>query len=100
MDAEYVFQTPGSFLTEAQQKTAKAAGRQKPWGTIHALLCARDAVNTPFTVINADDYYGRAAFETLGTYLAGIGNDGTEHAVVGYVLGNTMSKSGTVSRGV
>jgi choline kinase len=100
MDAEYVFQTPDALLNEAQQKTALTAGRKKPWGTVHALLCARDAVATPFTVINADDYYGRTAFETLGAYLAEIGSDSTEHAMVGYVLGNTMSKSGTVSRGV
>ena len=62
-------------------------------------LC-RKAINAPFAVINSDDYYGRQAFEVLGNYLSSINNDCTEHAMVGYVLGNTMSRSGSVSRGV
>ncbi|MFA6936927.1 MAG: hypothetical protein WCQ67_01710 [Treponema sp.] len=97
-DAEYVFQTPDALLTKEEVKTA--AERTKPWGTIHAVLCAEDKLGTPFCVINSDDYYGRDAFVTLGKYLSGIKNDSTEHAMVGYVLGNTMSKSGSVSRGV
>jgi choline kinase len=97
-DAEYVFQSPEQLLTASQIKASRE--RKKPWGTVHALLCAKDAVNTPFTVINADDYYGRAAFETLSAYLSSIKNDSAEHAMVGYVLKQTMSKSGTVSRGV
>ncbi|MDR2510088.1 MAG: hypothetical protein LBC77_05545 [Spirochaetaceae bacterium] len=97
-DARYVFQSRESLLTGAQIEASK--NRAKPWGTIHALLCAKDAVKTPFTVINADDYYGRAAFETLGNYLSGLDGGSTEHAMVGYVLGNTLSKTGTVSRGV
>lgn len=98
IDASYVFQSRERFLSGAQQ--AAAAGRTKPWGTIHALLCAKDAVKTPFTVINADDYYGRSAFQTLGGYLSTLANDETAHAMVGYVLKATMSRSGTVSRGV
>ncbi len=97
-DAQYVFQTPDALLTAEEQKTA--AQRTKPWGTIHAVLCAKQAINEPFAVINADDYYGREAFETLGKYLSTISNDSTEHAMVGYVLGNTMSRNGSVSRGV
>jgi len=97
-DASYVFQTHESFLTEAQVKAS--AGRIKPWGTVHAVLCARDVIQSPFAVINSDDYYGRDAIRTLGGYLSGIGNDSTEHAMVGYVLGNTLSRSGSVSRGV
>ncbi|MDR2535029.1 MAG: hypothetical protein LBD29_03245 [Treponema sp.] len=97
-DASYVFQRYEEFLNPSQ--IADSKNRKKPWGTIHALLCAKTAVKTPFGVINADDYYGRAAFETLGTHLAGIANDSVEHAMVGYVLGNTMSKSGAVSRGI
>ena len=97
-DASYVFQTHDALLTPEQ--IAVSTERTKPWGTIHAVLCARDAIKAPFAVINADDYYGRQAFETLGGYLAGINNDCTEHAMVGYVLGNTMSRSGSVSRGV
>ncbi len=97
-NAEYVFQTPDALLTSDELK--KAADRTKPWGTIHAVLCARDAVKEPFAVINADDYYGRNAFETMGKYLSSISEDSTEHAMVGYVLKNTMSRNGSVSRGV
>lgn len=97
-DAEYVFQTPDALLTEEEQK--KSASRTKPWGTIHAVLCAEEKINAPFAVINSDDYYGRDAFNTLGKYLDSLSADSTEHAMVGYVLGNTMSKSGSVSRGV
>lgn len=99
-DAEYVFQTPEALLTEEEIAVAKNNGRQKPWGTIHAVLCAKQAIHEPFAVINADDYYGRNAFETLGKYLSSIENDSTEHAIVGYTLGKTMSRNGSVSRGV
>jgi choline kinase len=97
-DASYVFQTPEAFLTDAQAAAAK--DRKKPWGTIHALLCAKHAVKAPFTVINADDYYGRAAFKAMGAYLSGLDAASTEHAMVGYTLKHTMSTVGTVSRGV
>ena len=97
-DAEYVFQTKDALLDE--QEIARAADRTKPWGTIHAVLCAEKAINSPFAVINSDDYYGRDAFKTLGEYLSNIDPHSPEHAMVGYVLGNTMSKSGSVSRGV
>ncbi len=97
-DAEYVFQNHDSLLTPQQIKDSE--GRTKPWGTTHAVLCAESAIKTPFAVINSDDYYGRQAFEVLGRYLSSIGNDCTDHAMVGYVLGNTMSRSGSVSRGV
>ena len=98
MDATYVFQSKNALLTEEQIKLSKE--RTKPWGTIHAVLCAREAVNEPFAVINADDYYGREAFSILGKHLSGIENDSVEHAMVGYVLENTMSLSGTVSRAI
>ena len=97
-DAEYVFQNHDSLLSEEQKRLSE--NRAKPWGTAHAVLCAEQALKTPFAVINSDDYYGREAFETLGKYLSGIENDSTEHAMVGYILGNTMSKNGSVSRGV
>ena len=98
MDAEYVFQSHESLLTAEQIKLS--AGRSKPWGTAHAVLCAEKAVHEPFAVINSDDYYGRNAFETLGKHLSSINNDSTEHAMVGYVLEKTMSRNGSVSRGV
>lgn len=97
-DASYVFQSRESLLS--QEEIAKTAERKKPWGTIHAVLCAEEKINAPFAVINSDDYYGREAFATLGNYLSGISNDSTEHAMVGYVLDKTMSKNGSVSRGV
>lgn len=97
-DATYVFQTHDSLLTDEEKRLS--VNRKKPWGTVHAVLCAEDAIASPFAVVNADDYYGRSAFKTIGTYLSGIANDSTAHAMVGYVLGNTMSKSGSVSRGI
>ena len=97
-NAEYVFQTPDALLTEEEKKLS--AERTKPWGTIHAVLCAKQALNEPFAVINADDYYGRSAFETMGKYLSSIENTSTDHAMIGYILGNTMSRNGSVSRGV
>jgi NDP-sugar pyrophosphorylase family protein len=77
---------------------ALSGGRTKPWGTAHALLCAEDQIDAPFTVINADDFYGREAFEAMGNYLASpeIG----EGAIVPYDLEKTLSPQGTVTRGV
>ena len=98
MDAEYVFQSHESLLTEEQRRLS--AARTKPWGTAHAVLCAEKQIHEPFAVINSDDYYGRSAFETLGRHLAALNNDSTEHAMVGYVLDKTMSRNGSVSRGV
>ncbi len=98
VDASYVFQSHESLLDSKQIELSKE--RTKPWGTVHALLCSEEAVNTPFTVINADDYYGREAFEILGKYLSSLKNDDTSHAMVGYLLKNTMSPMGTVSRGL
>ncbi|MGN1164003.1 MAG: hypothetical protein ACI4S4_04250, partial [Candidatus Ornithospirochaeta sp.] len=98
MDAEYVFQGKDSLLTP--EEIALAKDRQKPWGTIHAVLCSKDAVKTPFAVINSDDYYGRSAYQTMGKYLSGLENSDTTHAMVGFVLENTMSPSGSVTRAI
>lgn len=100
IDAEYVFQSPEALLTADEYALSQTAGRKKPWGTLHAVLCAKKALKTPYAVINADDYYGRSAFETLGKYLSSIDNNCTEHAMVGYILGKTMSRNGSVSRGI
>ncbi|NVP24269.1 nucleotidyltransferase family protein [Treponema phagedenis] len=97
-NAQYVFQSLDSLLTP--QQFSEAANRKKPWGTVHALLCGKDAISEPFAVINADDYYGRAAYQTIATHLSTLENDSSQHAMVGYVLENTMSRSGSVSRGV
>ncbi len=98
MDAEYVFQSMDSLLTPDEVK--KSEGRKKPWGTIHAVLCAKDVIKTPFTVVNADDYYGRSAYQTMGKYLSGLENTDTTHAMVGFTLENTMSPSGSVTRAI
>ena len=76
------------------------AGRTKPWGTGHAVLMARDAVTTPFAVINADDFYGRNAFETIANFLSSPSTTAGHYCMVGYRVGNTLSESGSVSRGV
>lgn len=98
MDAEYVFQSRDSLLTEEEALISK--DRTKPWGTIHAVLCAKDVVKTPFAVINSDDYYGRSAYVTMSKYLSYLKNDDTTHAMVGFVLENTMSPSGSVTRAI
>ena len=75
------------------------AERTKPFGTVHALLCAREAVDGPFCVLNADDYYGADAYQTMYEALMKLPEDG-QAAMVGYLLKNTASLHGTVSRGV
>ena len=98
MDADYVFQDRTTLLTD--EEIAASEGRTKPWGTIQAILAAKDAVKTPFTVINADDYYGRSAYKILGDYLSTLENSDTTHAMVGFTLKNTMSPSGSVTRAI
>lgn len=73
--------------------------REKPWGTGHAILMAKDCIHEPFAVINADDYYGVEAFTTIADYLSHSITD-EENCMVGYQLGNTISENGSVSRGV
>lgn len=74
-------------------------GRTKPWGTGHAILCAKDIVKAPFTVINADDFYGRESFKLMYDFLNN-NKDERYHAMVGYELKNTLSKNGHVARGI
>lgn len=97
-DATYVFQELESLLTP--QQVAASKSRKKPWGTIHAVLSAKGKLNAPFCVINSDDYYGREAYKIMGEHLGSIDNDSPEHAMVGYVLKNTTSRSGSVSRAI
>ncbi len=94
---EYVFQEldmlPAGFSVNPE--------RVKPYGTAHAILVAKDAIQEPFTVINADDFYGKEPFQILGDYLRDVtANDPTAFAMVGYRLDKTLSENGTVSRGV
>lgn len=74
-------------------------GRQKPWGTAHAVLCAAETLEGPFAVINADDFYGAGAFASIGKFLSG-NTAQNEHAMAGYLLKNTITENGTVARGV
>ena len=74
--------------------------RQKPWGTAHAVLMAKDVIDGPFAVINGDDYYGKESFRVLGDWCrAHEGSEG-RYCIVGFELGNTLSESGGVSRGI
>ena len=92
LDTAYVFQE----LTALPAGLSVPDGREKPYGTGHAVLCARDSVNTPFAAINADDFYGADAFARMADFLRN--EDGT--GMVGFRLGNTLTENGTVSRGV
>ena len=78
------------------------ADRQKPWGTGQAILCCKDVVKEPFLVINADDYYGKEAYVEAYKHLtsAGQAGDKTQICMVGFVLGNTLSENGSVTRGI
>jgi len=78
------------------------AGRVKPWGTTHALLAARDIIDGPFAVINADDYYGSEAYRKVYGYLTTHedGPKGYAYAMVGYRLANTVTEHGSVARGI
>ena len=88
IDVEYVLQDMKDL----------PAGRSKPFGTGHAILCCKDVVKEPFAIINADDYYGHNAFFEIRKHLAAAKKG--EYAMTAYLLENTLSKNGTVSRGV
>ena len=90
---EYVFQE----LDKLPPGFSVPVGRTKPWGTLHAVLMAADAINEPFAVINADDFYGSEGYRVLAQHL----QSGTaDYAMVGFLLRNTLSDFGSVSRGV
>lgn len=93
VEVEFVVQALDTMVP-VQYKNSE---RTKPWGTAHAVLCARNVINEPFAVINADDFYGRAAFESIAKFF-GEENHGA-HAMVGYTLKNVLSDNGSVSRG-
>ena len=88
IDIDYVFQEMNSL----------PEGRIKPWGTGHAILCCKDKVNTPFAIINADDYYGKTAYVEMNNFLKNIKEN--EFALMGYELSQTTTKNGTVTRGI
>ena len=94
---DYVFQDMTSELPAGFQIPAE---RKKPWGTTHATLVAKGVVKEPFGVVNADDFYGRQSYEVLAEFLRNVKPDTPSYAIVGFVLRNTLSEHGTVSRGV
>lgn len=95
ISVEYVYQEMTSFVNKEDIPDA----RTKPWGTAHAVLCAKDIIKEPFAVINADDFYGKDAFEKAAAFLNS-GCDENTGAIIGYRLNKTLSDHGTVSRGV
>lgn len=95
IEIDYVYQELSSFVDGFDI----SASRVKPWGTAHAVLCAKDVIKEPFAVINADDFYGRDAFEKAAAFLTTDCNP-EQHAIIGYNLAKTLSANGTVSRGV
>ncbi len=96
IDVGYAFQE----LNDLPEGFLVPVGREKPWGTGHAVWCAREAVDTPFLAINADDFYGRPAIEAVGGFLAGEGEGSTRFCMAGFRLESTLSPNGGVSRGV
>uniref|UniRef100_UPI0032163CC3 nucleotidyltransferase family protein n=1 Tax=uncultured Draconibacterium sp. TaxID=1573823 RepID=UPI0032163CC3 len=74
-------------------------GREKPWGTAHAILVAKDAIKEPFCALNADDFYGKDAYDVMAGFLTS-SKDESEYSMVGYQLKNTLSDFGSVSRGI
>lgn len=98
VEVEYAFQEVDDI---PEKFSCKFTGRTKPWGTGQAILCCKDVVDTPFLVINADDYYGKEAFREAYTYLTSEHKtDKIEICMVSFVLKNTLSDNGGVTRGV
>lgn len=95
IETEYVYQEMDRYV----EGFVVPEDRKKPWGTSHAILCAKDSVSEPFAVINADDFYGSDSFRKAHDFLK---NDCRPdvYAIIGYRLANTLSEHGTVSRGV
>jgi NDP-sugar pyrophosphorylase family protein len=99
VNCDLAFQDLDTLIPPGLFAEAKKAGRTKPWGTSHALLCAAEKVDGPFTVLNADDFYGLEAYKAMGAYLKSESGK-TEGAIVPYELQKTLSPQGTVTRGV
>ena len=95
INVEYVFQE----LDKLPDGYSCPVGREKPWGTGHAILCAKDAVNENFAIINADDFYGRDAFNVIAKFLKN-NDDESKFAMAGYKVVNTLTENGSVKRGV
>lgn len=96
IDVEIVFQE----ISNVPEGSTYNLEREKPWGTNHAVLMGKDVINEPFAVINADDFYGQESFAVLAEFLRSVEGKKNEYCMVGYHVGNTLSESGSVSRGV
>ncbi len=97
IDIQYAFQS----LDDLPKGYSVPEGREKPWGTCHAVMSARHLIDGPFAVINADDYYGSGAFQVMYDFLEKAKDDDKyRYAMVGYQVENTLTENGTVSRGV
>ncbi|GAB3668026.1 nucleotidyltransferase [Echinicola sediminis] len=95
IQVEFVIQSLSSLVPAVYQNPE----RTKPYGTAHAVLCAKEVIQEPFAVINADDFYGKEAIDKLGHFLAN-SQERNKHCMVGYALKNVLSMHGTVNRGV
>lgn len=96
VQVEYVFQE----LDVLPQGFTVPEGREKPWGTAHAVLTAASRINEPFAIVNADDFYGRASLKTIYDHLLTLDNNQLSACLVGFVLEKTLSEHGRVSRGI
>lgn len=96
IEVEYVFQE----LTDIPEGERLYENRTKPYGTAHAVRSVRNVVHGPFAVINADDFYGREAFEKIYNYLVNTKGERGNYCMVGFKLGNTLTENGSVSRGI
>ena len=94
VEVDFVIQSLDKIIPDSY----KNPERTKPWGTAHAVLCAEPAINEPFVAINADDFYGKDAFQSVADFFRNE-NDG-DHAMVGFTLKNVLSEHGSVSRGI
>ena len=97
IEVEYVYQD----LADIPAGFEVPEGRTKPWGTNHAVMMGADVIKEPFAVINCDDFYGRDSFQVMGKFLAALPEGSKNvYSMVGFRIGNTLSESGTVSRGL
>lgn len=97
MEIEFAYQE----LSDLPDETAVPKGREKPWGTGHAMLSARNLIDQPFAIINADDYYGPTAFQLIYSFLENVNDDSKAHfTMISFNIENTLTENGSVSRGV
>ena len=95
IEVEYVFQE----LDVLPEGYSVPLGREKPWGTGHAILCCKDKVHENFAIINADDFYGRDGYRVIAEFLKN-NLDESKYAMAGYMVKNTLTENGSVKRGV